>query len=72
MKTFVTAPCSLTLGWCTAPALADQPTVEPFGKTKDGTEVELYTIKSGQGLVAKVLTRVPPWCSCTFLTRREK
>ncbi|MEO2016960.1 MAG: aldose epimerase family protein [Fuerstiella sp.] len=28
-----------------------------FGKTKDGTAVELYTLKSDTGLVAKVMTR---------------
>ena len=34
-----------------------KPTPEPFGKTKDGTPVEVYTLKSGKGLVAKVMTR---------------
>ncbi len=38
-------------------ALAEKPTSEPFGKTADGKDVELYTIKSGKGLVAKVMTR---------------
>ncbi len=38
-------------------ATASKPMAEPFGKSKDGTEVELYTIKSGKGLVAKVMTR---------------
>lgn len=34
-----------------------EPTVEDFGKTKDGKAVELYTLKSDAGLVAKVMTR---------------
>lgn len=34
-----------------------QPKSEPFGKTKDGAEVELYTISNGNGIVAKVMTR---------------
>lgn len=34
-----------------------EPTVEAFGKTKHGEAVELFTLKSGSGLVAKVMTR---------------
>lgn len=34
-----------------------KPTPEPFGKTKDGTPVEVYTLKSSKGLVAKIMTR---------------
>lgn len=34
-----------------------QPKGEPFGKTKDGEPVELYTISNGKGIVAKVMTR---------------
>jgi len=30
---------------------------EPFGKTKDGTPVELYTLENENGMVAKVMTR---------------
>jgi aldose 1-epimerase len=30
---------------------------EPFGKTKDGESVEIYTLKSSKGLVAKIMTR---------------
>jgi aldose 1-epimerase len=30
---------------------------EPFGKTKDGKSVEIYTLKSSKGLVAKIMTR---------------
>ena len=30
---------------------------EPFGKTKDGTPVEIYTLTNANGLVAKVMTR---------------
>ena len=33
------------------------PKAESFGKTKDGVEVKLYTIKSDKGLIAKVMTR---------------
>jgi aldose 1-epimerase len=33
------------------------PVAEPFGKTKDGVAVELFTIKNNNGLVAKVMTR---------------
>lgn len=33
------------------------PKSESFGKTKDGHAVELYTLASDQGLVAKVMTR---------------
>lgn len=42
---------------CASVAMAAEPTSEPFGKTKDGTAVELYTLKSEKGLVAKVMTR---------------
>lgn len=38
-------------------ANAAEPTSDAFGKTKDGTAVELYTLKSEKGLVAKVMTR---------------
>ena len=34
-----------------------EPVSEPFGKTKDGQAVELYTLKNSTGLVAKVMTR---------------
>ena len=34
-----------------------EPTSESFGKTKDGQAVELYTLTSKAGLVAKVMTR---------------
>ena len=34
-----------------------EPVSEPFGKTKDGQAVELYTLKNNTGLVAKVMTR---------------
>ena len=37
--------------------LAEAPSPEPFGKTKDGEVVELYTLKNDTGLVAKVMTR---------------
>ena len=54
MKTLFTF-CSLILMIATASAA--EPTSEPFGKTKEGEAVELYTIKSDRGLVAKVMTR---------------
>jgi aldose 1-epimerase len=38
-------------------ANAQKPTSESFGKTKGGTSVELYTLKSSKGLIAKVMTR---------------
>ena len=30
---------------------------EPFGKTKDGTPIEVYTLQNANGIVAKVMTR---------------
>ena len=38
-------------------ALGQKPESESFGKTKDGTAVEVYTLKSSKGLVAKIMTR---------------
>ena len=40
-----------------SPALSEIPVAEPFGKTKDGYAVEIYTLKSGNGLTAKIMTR---------------
>ena len=40
-----------------APAAEELPMAEPFGKTKDGTPVEIYTLKNANGVVAKVMTR---------------
>jgi aldose 1-epimerase len=40
-----------------APARAEVIGPEPFGKTADGTPVELYTITSSKGMTAKVMTR---------------
>ncbi len=54
MKSLITA---LSFALFALPAVAEKPTAEPFGKTKDGAPVELYTIKGSQGLVAKVMTR---------------
>ncbi|MFK7817952.1 MAG: aldose epimerase family protein [Planctomycetaceae bacterium] len=39
------------------PVVAQEATSEPFGKTKDGKAVELYTIKNDKGLTAKIMTR---------------
>ena len=49
----------LTVCLMTAPLLAigDEPTPESFGKTKDGVAVDMYTLKSKGGLVAKIMTR---------------
>ena len=41
----------------TSPAIGENPAAESFGKTKDGHAVELYTLKSGNGLTAKIMTR---------------
>jgi aldose 1-epimerase len=40
-----------------APALAEVTGPEPFGKTADGTKVEMYTLKNKNGMIAKVMTR---------------
>jgi aldose 1-epimerase len=49
--------CFLVLVLVTAVTVADEPTVEEFGKTKDGEAVQLYTLKNDKGLVAKIMTR---------------
>ncbi len=36
---------------------AADPEVQEFGKTKDGTAVQLYTLKNDTGLIAKIMTR---------------
>jgi len=41
----------------TAVVSAAEPVPEPFGKTKGGETVEIYTLKNKTGLVAKVMTR---------------
>lgn len=41
----------------TSSAPGEIPEPESFGKTKDGTPVEIYTLKSNKGLTAKVMTR---------------
>ena len=41
----------------TSSANCEVPSAEPFGKTKDGQAVEIYTLKSETGLIAKVMTR---------------
>lgn len=48
---------TLAIAFCASTVFAAEPTSESFGKTKDGTPVELYTLKSEKGLVAKVMTR---------------
>lgn len=39
------------------PTIAQEPTSEPFGKTRDGQAVKLYTLKGAKGFAAKVMTR---------------
>jgi aldose 1-epimerase len=41
----------------TNPVQAEEPQAEPFGKTKDGTPVEIYTLMNGNGMAARVMTR---------------
>lgn len=38
-------------------SFGQKPASESFGKTKDGVPVEVYTLKSSEGLVAKIMTR---------------
>src|SRR6516164_2412426 len=40
-----------------ASARAEVTGPEPFGKTADGTPVEIYTLKNKNGMIAKVMTR---------------
>lgn len=49
-------PALLAVAICST-AWTAEPTSEPFGKTATGEPVELYTLKSDSGLVAKVMTR---------------
>ena len=49
--------CFLALLSCPLLSMAADPEVADFGKTKDGTAVEIYTFKSATGLTAKVMTR---------------
>ena len=53
----MTRLCLLLLLTCPALCFADDPEFAAFGKTKDGEAVELYTLKSDKGLVAKIMTR---------------
>lgn len=48
------APLYLAVTMSTAQARV---TVEPFGKTKDGVPVELYTLRNADGMTVKVMTR---------------
>lgn len=41
----------------TSSAFGEDPTCEPFGKTKDGEAVEIYTLANKSGFSAKVMTR---------------
>ena len=41
----------------TSTASGEEPVSESFGKTQDGTPVEIYTITNKSGLTAKVMTR---------------
>ncbi|MEC9092257.1 MAG: aldose epimerase family protein, partial [Planctomycetota bacterium] len=51
------AAIAAVLAVLSSQATAQKPKAEPFGKTKDGTPVEVYTLKSSKGLVAKIMTR---------------
>jgi aldose 1-epimerase len=46
----------LLAAWFAAPAVADVSGPAPFGKTADGSAVELYTLTNKKGMVAKVMT----------------
>lgn len=41
----------------TSSAFGEDPTCEPFGKTRDGQAVEIYTLANKSGFSAKVMTR---------------
>ena len=49
--------------------MADEPAMTDFGKTKDGTAVELYTLRSDTGLVAKVMSYIPLFTPFTMMNR---
>lgn len=59
MKLTVTKSIVPVVAFCVLSsfALGQKPESESFGKTKDGTAVEVYTLKSSKGLVAKIMTR---------------
>jgi len=49
--------CALLAVCASVSTSAADPEVQDFGKTKDGTAVQLYTLKNESGLTAKVMTR---------------
>lgn len=49
--------CALLAVCASVSTSAADPEVQDFGKTKDGTAVQLYTLKNEKGLTAKVMTR---------------
>lgn len=57
MRNYPTVLGLLALVAITSSATAEKPKAEPFGKTKDGEAVEIYSLSSGNGLTAKVMTR---------------
>jgi aldose 1-epimerase len=48
--------CTLFIGFVSEFSAADVPTPELFGTTKSGDDVELYTLRSDTGLMARVMT----------------
>ncbi|RMF45150.1 MAG: galactose mutarotase [Planctomycetota bacterium] len=48
---------AIALGMTSLQVHGEKPAAEPFGKTKDGAPVELYTLTNEMGMVAKVMTR---------------
>lgn len=48
---------SFVLALSTSAAAREEVMSEPFGKTREGTPVEIYTLKNSEGMVAKIMTR---------------
>ena len=48
---------TLTVSLMTCAHAAEVPPPEPFGKTADGTAVEIYTLTNSHGVTARIMTR---------------